>query len=87
MEFTHMKKRTKSLLEEINSIAPKTDKAHLLESRGSNAISAMINLLEMIDSTYDEETSADLTKRVMLSVKNRDLDRFIRGVKKIRNDK
>jgi len=79
-----MKRRTRSILEEINSITPKRDKSQVLESRGMNAISSIINLLEMIDRNYDEETAQDLTKRVMLSIKNRDNDRFIRGVKKIR---
>ena len=82
-----MKKRTRSLLEEINSIAPKTDKSQLLESRGNNAINAIINLLEMIETSYDEDTAQDLIKRVMLSVKNRDTDRFNRGIRKIRDDK
>lgn len=82
-----MKKRTRSILEEINSIQPKRDKVQILESRGVNAISAIINLLEMIDSNYDAETASDLTKRIMLSIKNRDNDRFMRGVKKVRNDK
>lgn len=81
-----MKKRTKSLLEEINSIAPVRDKTQLLESRGNNAISAVINLIEMIETEYDAETSQDLQKRIMLSIKNRDADRFIRGIKRMRND-
>ena len=79
-----MKRRTRSILEEINSITPKRDKSQVLESRGMNAISSIINLLEMIDRNYDEDTAQDLTKRVMLSIKKRDNDRFIRGVKKIR---
>jgi hypothetical protein len=82
-----MKKRTKSLLEEINSIRPAKDSNQLLESRGSNAISGIINLLEMIDDSYDSETAQDLTKRVMLSIKNRDQDRFMRGIKKLRSKK
>lgn len=82
-----MKKRTKSLLEEINSIRPVKDSSQLLESRGSNAISGIINLLEMIDDSYDSETAQDLTKRVMLSIKNRDQDRFMRGIKKLRSKK
>lgn len=81
-----MKKRTKSLLEEINSIAPVRDKTQLLESRGNNAISAVINLIEMIETEYDAEISQDLQKRIMLSIKNRDADRFIRGIKRMRND-
>jgi predicted secreted Zn-dependent protease len=79
-----MKKRTRSLLEEINSLAPKKDKTAILESKGNNAISSIINILEMIESNYDDDTAQDLTKRIMLSIKNRDPERFNRGVKKIR---
>lgn len=79
-----MKKRTRSLLEEINAIAPKQEKVHLLESRGMNAISGVINLLEMIDNQYSPEEAQDLQKRIMLSIKNRDSDRFMRGIKRLR---
>ena len=82
-----MKKRTRSFLEEINSLAPKKDKTAILESKGNNAISSIINILEMIDTNYDDDTAQDLTKRIMLSIKNRDPERFNRGVKKIRGPK
>lgn len=79
-----MKKRTRSLLQEINSIAPAKDKTQLLESRGLNAINSIINLLEMVDKNFDTETSQDIQKRIILSIKNRDDDRFKRGIKKLR---
>ena len=82
-----MKKRTRSLLEEINSISPVKDKTQLLESRGINALNSIINLLEMIEHSFDEQVAADLQKRLMLSIKNRDSDRFIRGIKKARDNK
>jgi len=41
----------------------------------------------MIDTNYDDDTAQDLTKRIMLSIKNRDPERFNRGVKKIRGPK
>lgn len=82
-----MKKRTKSLLEEINSIAPAKDKTQILESRGANALNGLINLLDMIDESFDSETAADLNKRILLSIKNRDSDRFIRGIKKLRESR
>jgi len=82
-----MKKRTRSILEEINSLAPVKSKTAILESRGNNAISSIINILEMIESNYDDATAQDLTKRIMLSIKNRDPERFNRGVKKIRGPK
>ena len=61
--------------------------ASLLESRGSNALNAIINLVEMIEENYDEEVSNDLIKRVMVSIKNRDTDRFQRGIRKLRESK
>ena len=79
-----MKKRTRSLLEEINSLAPRKDKTAILESKGNHAISSIINILEMIDANYDVDTAADLQKRIMLSIKNRDPERFNRAVKRIR---
>lgn len=82
-----MKKRTRSLLEEINDLAPARDKDNILASRGSNAISALINIMEMVDANYDAETAQDLQKRILLSIKNRDPERFNRGVKKLRNEK
>jgi predicted metal-dependent peptidase len=80
-----MKKRTRSLLEEINDLAPAKDKVNILESRGANAISAIINIMEMVDRTYDQETAQDIQKRIFLSIKNRDPERFNRGIKKLRN--
>lgn len=82
-----MKKQTKSLLEEINSISPKKNKLDLLESRGTNTIVSIINLIEMVESYYDPETASDIVKRIHLSIKNRDTDRFQRGLKKLRENK
>lgn len=80
-----MKKRTKSLLEEINDLTPKMDRSQKLENRGVNALASIINLFEMIEQEYDQDTALDLQKRIMLSIKNRDNDRFLRGVKKVRS--
>jgi hypothetical protein len=82
-----MKKPTRSLLEEINNLAPVRDKGEIVASRGANAISSLINIMEMIDSNYDSDTAQDLHKRILLSIKNRDPERFNRGVKKLRNEK
>jgi|TARA_R110000796_G_C14247820_1_gene398157 hypothetical protein len=82
-----VKKRTRSLLEEINNIAPARDNAELIETRGVNVLSSMINLLEMIEHTYDAEIAQDLQKRLILDLKNREPNRFVRGVKKLRDKK
>ncbi len=82
-----MKKRTRSLLEEINNLSPTKDRINILESRGTNAISAIMNVLEMVDANYSEDDAQDIQKRIMLSIKNRDPERFNRGIKNLRNKK
>ena len=82
-----MKIRTRSLLEEINNLSPTKDRINILESRGTNAISAIMNVLEMVDANYSEEDAQDIQKRIMLSIKNRDPERFNRGIKNLRNKK
>jgi len=81
-----MKRQTRSLLEEINSISPKGDKSYLLESRGKNAINSIINLLESIEKEYGSDVAVDMNKRIILSIKNKDDIRFVRGIKSLRKD-
>jgi hypothetical protein len=81
-----MKKQTKSLLEEINSISPSGDKSFLLESRGKNAINSIINLLETIEKDFGSEAAADFNKRIILSIKNKDDIRFVRGIQNLRKN-
>ena len=60
-----MKKRTRSILEEINSIAATRDRKYLIENNASNVVASAINLIDMINETYDEETANDLIKRLI----------------------
>jgi len=81
-----MKKKTRSILEEINAIAPRTSKDQVVQHRSENVLSGAIQLLEFIEKNFDDEQSADLRKRFMLSLKNRDKTIFERGIKKIRKN-
>ena len=65
-----MKKRTRSILEEINTISRGRDRKYLIESNASNIIASAINLIEMISESYDEETANDLTKRLVNSIRS-----------------
>jgi|TARA_B100000900_G_C20595504_1_gene723228 hypothetical protein len=81
-----MKKRTRSILEEINAMAPRTTKDQVVEMRSQNVLSGAIQLLEYIEKNFDETAQADLRKRFMLSLKNKDMSIFERGVKKLRKN-
>lgn len=77
-----MKKRTRSILQEINSISRDRDRKYLIENKATNVIASAINLIDMIKESYDEETANDLTKRLINSIRTQDEKKFDRGIKK-----
>jgi hypothetical protein len=82
-----MKKQTRSILEEINGMPIRRDKCQIIESSGSQVIGAAINLLRLINETYDEDVAADLTKRLISSIRNNDPKKFTRGISRINENK
>lgn len=79
-----MKKTTKSLIEELNSIAAKRDNEAVIEARATHIINGAINLLKSIRETYPDEQSGELERRLLNSIKGNDPNKFIRGIRKIR---
>jgi hypothetical protein len=49
-----MKKRTRSILEELNNLGRNKDNNYLIEATASNLIESSINLLNRINEVYDE---------------------------------
>lgn len=82
-----MKKRTRSILEEINSISSQRDSKYLVENTAENVIVSASNLIRLIQETYDEETSQDLVKRLINSIRTQDEMKFRRGIRKANENK
>jgi hypothetical protein len=82
-----MRKSTRSILQEINDIGISRDPDLVIESRGSNIIQSAINLLDMIRENYDVETASELERRFLSSIKNNDITKFKRGIKRIQESK
>lgn len=78
-----MKKRTRSILEELNSIGLRRDADHLVEATASNLIESAINLLNKINSTYDADTAAELERRFLNSIRSGDPRKFKRSMQKV----
>tara|TARA_Y100000389_G_C17302542_1_gene433703 strand:+ start:200 stop:436 length:237 start_codon:yes stop_codon:yes gene_type:complete len=78
-----MKRKTRSILEEINSMSPKRDRRQLVEANAEQVIATAINLIELINETFDDETAADLNKRLINSIRTKDPRKFKRGVSKL----
>lgn len=77
-----MQKRTRSLLEELDSMYIERDRNQLVESRASNIIQSAINLLEMIDRSYTAEQAENLQRKLLNAIRTRDPDRFRRTIKR-----
>lgn len=78
-----MKRRTRSILEELNSLGRKHNNDRLIESSASNIIESSINLLNRISETYDDNTASELERRFINAIKSGDPRKFKRGIAKV----
>ena len=78
-----MKRKTRSLLEEINSMSPKRDKKQIVESNAQQVIGTAIHLIDLINESFDEETANALNKRLINSIRAKDPRKFQRGIGKV----
>ena len=78
-----MKKRTRSILEELNNLNRSNNNDHLIETSGNNIIESAINLLNRISNTYDENTAGELERRFLNAIKSGDPKKFRRGMQKV----
>jgi len=82
-----MKKRTRSILQELNSLGQRQDTDLQIEATASNIIESAANLLERISAVYDEETADELERRFLNSIKSGDAKKFKRGIQKVIENK
>ena len=82
-----MKRQTRSILQELETIAVSKDRQHIVESRGQHIIESAVNLINTIRETYDEETAGELERRLINSIKGQDPKKFQRGVRKANENK
>lgn len=82
-----MQKRTKSLLEELQSYSDSRDINHVIESRASNVIASAINLIELMQKHYPKDKAELLEKKLLSSIKSKDENRFSKAVKRKTDEK
>lgn len=81
-----MQKRTRSILTELDELLIHKDKSKLLESRADNIINGAINLIRYIHENYDAEVAGDLERRLLNAIKGQDPQKFIRGIRKLKDE-
>ncbi len=81
-----MLKRTRSILDELDSHLISKDREHLLESRAGHVIQGAINLINMIRENYDSEAAAELERRLLNSIRAQDPVKFTRGIRRLKSE-
>lgn len=81
-----LRQSSRSILEELNRAVPSKKKEHVVESRGHHIISSAIHFLQVLTENYSEEEALQITRRFLSSIKSGDPNRFIRVVRKLRED-
>lgn len=79
-----MQKKTRSILDELDTLPTTRDKEQLIESRASHVIQGAINLINYFKESYDSATALELERRLLNSIKSQDTAKFTRGIRKIK---
>jgi len=84
---TILKRATRSLLEELNSISEKKNSEAIIEARATHVIDSAINLLALIKENFSPEDAYELERRLINSIKGGDSSKFTRSIRKLRDNK
>jgi hypothetical protein len=77
-----MQKKTRSLLEELDSMYIERDQRHVIENRAANVIASAIRLLEQIDESYPTDQAENLKRKLLNAINQRDPGKFTRTVRR-----
>ena len=77
-----MQKKTRSILEELETLYTERDNRHVIENRASNIIASAIRLLEQIDASYTPDQAQNLQRKLINAINQRDPAKFTRTVRK-----
>jgi len=81
-----LQKKTRSILEELDSLRLQKDRENLVESRANHVIQGAINLIAFIRENYTVEQAEELERRLLNSIRSQDASKFSRGVKRLKNE-
>lgn len=78
-----MRKKTRSILEELNTLHGHRDNDRFIDFTANNIIESSINLLSRIYEQYDAEEASELERRFISSIRSGDPRKFRRSMQKI----
>jgi len=81
-----MQKKTRSILEELDTLYVERDRRLLIENRASNIIETAIRLVEQIEAEYPAEQAENLTRKLLNAIRTKDSGKFSRSVRRTHAD-
>jgi len=81
-----MQKKTRSILEELESLYVERDQRLLIENRATTVIANAIRLVEQIEAEYDAEAAENLTRKLLNAIRTKDAGKFSRSVRRTHAD-
>lgn len=81
-----MQKKTRSILEELDSLYIERDRRAIIETRASNLIETAIRLLEQIDTEFSPDQAENLQRKLLNAIRQRDTSKFSRSVRRTNAD-
>ena len=77
-----MQKKTRSLLEELDSMYVERDRRLIIESRADNIIASAIRLVEQIEGSYSPDQADNLVRKLLNAIRTKDAGKFTRTVRR-----
>lgn len=81
-----MQKRTRSILEELDSLYIERDRRLLIENRAISLIAHAVKLMEQIDAEFSPAQAENLQRKLLNAIRTRDADKFARSVRRTNED-
>jgi hypothetical protein len=77
-----MQKKTRSILEELDSLYVERDRRLIIETRADSIISGAIRLIEQIEAEFGTEQAENLTRKLLNAIRTKDAGKFSRSVRR-----
>ena len=81
-----MQKKTRSILEELNSMYVERDRKLVIENRAESVIASAIRLLEQIEAEFPPEQAENLSRKFLNAIRAKDSGKFSRSVRRTNAD-
>ena len=81
-----MQKKTRSILEELDSLYVERDRRLIIETRADSIIASAVRLIEQIEAEFGPERADNLTRKLLNAIRTKDAGKFSRSVRRTHAD-